>query len=172
MVGPLRSVKYGFVLATASFVTLVLAPLAYRSRLAGLSALLLIPVALVLALVALVLSVVGIVATRRRPGAQGMRRGIAGLVVALVVLMFPVVVAVDARGSAPIHDVTTDTVDPPGFVAVLPIRAQRRGAQSGRVRRPERRGASAAKLPGHQAAVDSTWRRRRPSAERWRQSER
>jgi uncharacterized protein (DUF1499 family) len=123
MVGPLRSVKYGFVLATASFVTLVLAPLAYRSRLAGLSALLLIPVALVLGLVAVVLSVVGIVATRRRPGTQGMRRAIAGLVVALAVLMFPVVVAVNARGSAPIHDVTTDTVDPPAFVAVLPIRA-------------------------------------------------
>jgi uncharacterized protein (DUF1499 family) len=77
----------------------------------------------VLALVAVVLSVVGFVATRRRPGAQDMRRGIAGLVVALAVLMFPVVVAVNARGSAAIHDVTTDTVDPPAFVAVLPIRA-------------------------------------------------
>jgi uncharacterized protein (DUF1499 family) len=124
MAGPLRSVKYGFTLAIVSLVALVLAPLVYRSRVAGLSALLLIPVALGLALVAVVLSVVGIVATRRRQGALSMRRGIAGLVVALGVLTFPVVVAVNARGSAPIHDVTTDTVDPPEFVAVLPIRAQ------------------------------------------------
>jgi uncharacterized protein (DUF1499 family) len=120
----LRSEKYGFVLAMASPVALVIAPLLYRSRLAGLSALLLIPVALVIALVAVILSVVGIVATRRRHGPRGMGRGIAGLVVALVVLMFPVVVAVNGRGTAPIHDVTTDTVDPPEFVAVLPIRAQ------------------------------------------------
>jgi uncharacterized protein (DUF1499 family) len=123
MVGPLRSVKYGFILATVSFIALVLAPLVYRSRLAGLSALLLIPIALVLALIAVILSVVGIVATRRQ-SVQGTRKGIAGLVVALVVLTFPVVVAVNARGSAPIHDVTTDPVDPPEFVAVLPIRAQ------------------------------------------------
>ena len=124
MADPLRSVRYGFILATVSAVALALAPLLYHSRLAGLSALLLIPVALALALVAVILSVVGIAATRRRQSAQGMRRGIAGLVVAMVVLTFPVVVAVNARGSAPIHDVTTDTVDPPEFVAVLPIRAQ------------------------------------------------
>jgi len=108
----------------ASPVALVIAPLLYRSRLAGLSALLLIPVALVFALVAVILSVVGFVARRRRQDPRGMGKGIAGLVVALAVLMFPVVVAVNARGTAPIHDVTTDTVNPPEFVAVLPIRAQ------------------------------------------------
>jgi uncharacterized protein (DUF1499 family) len=121
---PLRSVRYGFILATVSPVALVLAPLVYRSRLAGLSALLLIPVALVFALVGVILSIVGIVATRRRQNAQGTGRAIAGLVVALAVLTFPVAVAVNARGSAPIHDVTTDTVDPPAFVAAVPIRAQ------------------------------------------------
>jgi len=121
---PLRSLEYGFILAMASPVALVIAPLLYRSRLAGPSSLFLIPVALVFALVALILSVVGIVATRRRQHLRGMGKGIAGLVVALAVLMFPVVVAVNARGTAPIHDVTTDTMDPPGFVAVLPIRAQ------------------------------------------------
>jgi uncharacterized protein (DUF1499 family) len=121
---PLRSAKYGFILAIVSPVALVLAPLIYRLRLAGLSALLLIPVALVFALIAVVLSVVGIVAMRRRRSPQGMGRAIAGLVMALAVLMFPVVVVVNARGSPPIHDVTTDTVTPPEFVAVLPIRAQ------------------------------------------------
>jgi uncharacterized protein (DUF1499 family) len=121
---PLRSLKYGFILAMASPVVFVLAPLVYRSRLAGLSALLFLPVAVVLALAAVILSVVGIVATQRQQRSRGLGRGIAGLGVALVVLMFPVVVAVNGRGTAPIHDVTTDTVNPPEFVAVLPIRAQ------------------------------------------------
>jgi uncharacterized protein (DUF1499 family) len=121
---PLRSAKYGFILAIVSPAALVLAPLIYRLRLAGLSALLLIPLARVFALIAAVLSVVGIVAMRRRRSPQGMGRAIAGLVMALAVLMFPVVVVVNARGSPPIHDVTTDTVTPPEFVAVLPIRAQ------------------------------------------------
>src|ERR1700682_4444684 len=75
-------------------------------------------------LVSFNLFIAGIVVTRRRQSHQGMGRGLAGLVVALLVLMFPVVVAVNARGTAPIHDVTTDTVNPPEFVAVLPIRAQ------------------------------------------------
>src|SRR5260370_32146940 len=121
---PLRSLEYGFILAMASLVALAVAALLYRWRLAGLSGLLLIPVALVFALVAVMLSVVGFVAGRRRQTPRGMGKGIAGLVVALAVLMFPVVVAVNARGTAPIHDVTTDTMDPPGFIEVLPIRAQ------------------------------------------------
>jgi uncharacterized protein (DUF1499 family) len=116
--------KYGFILAMTSAVALVLAPLVYRSRLAGLSALLLVPIALVIALVAVVVSIAGIVAARRRQGPEGIGRGIGALVIALAVLMFPVVLVVNARGTAPIHDVTTDTLDPPTFVAVLPIRAQ------------------------------------------------
>jgi uncharacterized protein (DUF1499 family) len=92
---------------------------------AGLTVLILIPVAVLMALVALVLSIVAIVAARRRGLPQG--RALVGLVVALAVLSFPVVAFVNGRGAAPIHDVTTDTEDPPQFVEVLPIR-ERTGA--------------------------------------------
>jgi len=120
---PLRSVKYGFILAIVSVVALVLSPLLYRTGLVGLAALVLIPIAVLFALIALILSIVGIVATRRRQR-SGIERGVVGLVVSLLVLTFPVVVALNARGTAPIHDVTTDTADPPEFVAALPVRAQ------------------------------------------------
>ena len=99
---------------------LVLAPILYRLQLMGLSALILVPVAIVLALAALVLSIIGIVASRRRKLPQG--RAAAGLLLALAVLAFPVVVAVSGAGAPAIHDVTTDTVDVPQYVAVLPIR--------------------------------------------------
>lgn len=122
MTRPLRSLQYGLALALMSPIALALAPALYRLGLPGLSALLLIPLALFMAVVSVILSVVGIVAARRRGHPQG--RGVAGLVVALAVLTFPVIVAVSARGTAPIHDVTTDSTDPPRFVEVLPVRAR------------------------------------------------
>lgn len=121
---PLRLLQYGFVLAMASPVALALAPLVYRLRLAGLSALLLIPVALVLAFVAVIFLVTGLILSRRRHRPEGRGRGIVGVVAAAAVLTFPVVVAVTASGTAPIHDVTTDTADPPVFVAAVPVRAE------------------------------------------------
>jgi uncharacterized protein (DUF1499 family) len=122
---PLRTVKYGLILAIAAAAAYVLAPLLYRFRLVGLlPALALIPLALLLTLAAAVLSTVGIVAARRRQLARETRRGIAGLVMAVLLLAFPAAVLFSARGSAPIHDVTTDTGDPPEFIAVLPIRAR------------------------------------------------
>jgi uncharacterized protein (DUF1499 family) len=104
----------------ASPVVLALAPALYRLGVGGLSVLILIPVAILLAVVALVLSLVGLVAARRRGAPRG--RAVGGLVVALAVLAFPAVVVVKGRGTAPIHDVTTDTDNPPQFVDVLPVR--------------------------------------------------
>jgi uncharacterized protein (DUF1499 family) len=117
---PLRSVTYGFPLALSAPVVLAAAPALYRLGVGGLSVLLLIPVAILLAVVALVLSLVGLVATRRRGAPRG--RAAAGLVVALAVLAFPAVLVIKGRGTAPIHDVTTDTDNPPQFVDVLPVR--------------------------------------------------
>jgi len=55
------------------------------------------------------------------------RRGIAGLMVALVlgavVAFVPLSGLRQARSVPPIHDISTDTVRPPEFVAVLPLRA-------------------------------------------------
>ena len=121
---PLRTPRLGFAVGLLGLFALVLAPILYRLQLMGLGALILIPVAVLLALAALVLSIVGIVASRRRKLPQG--RAAAGLVLSLAVLAFPVVVAVNGAGAPGIHDVTTDTVDVPQYVAVLPIRERTR----------------------------------------------
>jgi uncharacterized protein (DUF1499 family) len=115
-------------MALSSPVVLALAPALYRLGVGGLSVLLLIPAAIRLAIVALVLSLVGLVAARRRGAPRS--RAVAGLVVALAVLAFPVVVLVNGRGTAPIHDVITDTDDPPQFVDVLPVRERTKALSS------------------------------------------
>src|SRR5262245_7778871 len=92
----LRTPRLGFSMSLLGLAALVLAPILYRLQLMGLSALILVPVAVVLALAALVLSIIGIVASRRRKLPQG--RAVAGLLLALPVLAFPVVVAVSGAG--------------------------------------------------------------------------
>jgi uncharacterized protein (DUF1499 family) len=73
---------------------------------------------------AAVVSLVGLIVTLRRPRVA--RRGLALAVVSLV--LGAAFVAIPARfrmGSPkpPIHDISTDTEDPPQYVAVLPLRA-------------------------------------------------
>jgi uncharacterized protein (DUF1499 family) len=74
---------------------------------------------------AAVVSLVGVILTLRRP--KGARRGF-GLA-ALSFLLGAAFIAIPARflmGSPkpPIHDISTDTQNPPQFVAVLPLRAK------------------------------------------------
>jgi uncharacterized protein (DUF1499 family) len=69
-------------------------------------------------------SLVGLILTLRRP--RGAKRGLA--LAALSLLIAAALIAIPARfrmGSPkpPIHDISTDTQDPPQFVAVLPLRA-------------------------------------------------
>ena len=47
----------------------------------------------------------------------------AGIVAGLVVVSVPSAFILSGVGKPPIHDITTDTVNPPPFVAVLPLRA-------------------------------------------------
>lgn len=69
----------------------------------------------------LVLTLIALAVTRPRGG------GLAALLVALVVagtaFVLPWRWAQQAKRVPPIHDITTDTQDPPAFVAVLPLRA-------------------------------------------------
>lgn len=59
--------------------------------------------------------------------ARGRRRGLGtaalALVLALVAFLPPWLFRQTARGVPPIHDITTDTQNPPAFVAVAPLRA-------------------------------------------------
>jgi uncharacterized protein (DUF1499 family) len=54
---------------------------------------------------------------------RGMFRALAGLVIGLVVVGVPLSYLQTARSVPPIHDITTDTEDPPEFVEILPLRA-------------------------------------------------
>ena len=55
---------------------------------------------------------------------RGMFRALAGLVLGLVTVGVPAYYLHTARSVPPIHDISTDTEDPPAFEAVLPLRAQ------------------------------------------------
>ena len=72
---------------------------------------------------AALISLVG--AVLARPG--GPRRGfvlaLLGIIIGLAVPSGPILMLRKARQVPPIHDITTDTTDPPRFVAVLPLRA-------------------------------------------------
>ena len=53
---------------------------------------------------------------------------VAALIVALLAIAPPLIVRNQAKGVPPIHDITTDTADPPAFVALL---AERQKARNG-----------------------------------------
>ncbi|NEZ05055.1 DUF1499 domain-containing protein [Wenzhouxiangella sp. XN201] len=56
----------------------------------------------------------------RRAGVMG---PIAAIVIGLVTAAIPYLQVQKARSVPPIHDISTDTVDPPEFVAIAPLRA-------------------------------------------------
>ena len=73
--------------------------------------------AIVVSLIALIWSI----ASRPR---QGVMMALSALVIALAVAVVPAMAVVDARmgGYPAIHDITTDTDNPPEFIAVMPAR--------------------------------------------------
>ena len=112
-------------LAQAGVVLLVAGPLGTRlglwSFVAGLAC---FALSALLGVVAVVLSLVG-----------GLRTGSwarAGLTLAggLALLAVPALQAVRAAGAPPIHDITTDTTDPPPFIAALRLREEARAVNS------------------------------------------
>lgn len=73
------------------------------------------------AILAALVSLVGIVrGCGRRRGAW---LGVLGLAIAAAVVAVPLQWRRTARSVPPIHDITTDTQNPPQFVAILPLRA-------------------------------------------------
>ena len=72
---------------------------------------------------AALLSAVGLVVAPLRAQRRGMFRALAGLIIGLVVVGVPLSYLQTARSVPPIHDITTDTEDPPEFEAIVPLRA-------------------------------------------------
>lgn len=73
-------------------------------------------------LTASVVSLAGVVMVLRSDWRLGLLPGCVGLVLGLVVAGVPLQLKQAAQRVPPIHDITTDTQNPPAFKAVLPLR--------------------------------------------------
>ncbi len=74
------------------------------------------------ALAAAAISLVALVFAVRHRLRRAIVFGIHGLVIGMLVFGVPWYLVSEGRKLPPIHDITTDTEDPPAFVAVLPLR--------------------------------------------------
>jgi uncharacterized protein (DUF1499 family) len=72
---------------------------------------------------AAVVSAAALILAPLRGQRRGMFRALAGLVIGLITVGVPAYYMHSARSVPPIHDITTDTEDPPAFEAILPLRA-------------------------------------------------
>jgi hypothetical protein len=114
-------------LAIASALVLLAAPLGYRIGVVPLQFALqtLLRWGVYLAIGAAVVSLAGLIVTLARP--KETRRGLLPAAVSLVVALAMIAIPLRFRmgpPAPPIHDITTDTQDPPKYVAVVPIRAE------------------------------------------------
>ncbi len=73
-------------------------------------------------LIAIVLSIIGIISTRPGGSRRGSKYAIFGLLVSLILVALPLNLIINGFRLPPIHDITTDTENPPRFVAILPLR--------------------------------------------------
>ncbi len=72
---------------------------------------------------AVVVSIIGAILARPGGPYRGFPYAVAGVLISLVVIGVPLAYLRIAQSVPPIHDVTTDTENPPLFEAILPLRA-------------------------------------------------
>src|SRR4030095_10564369 len=114
-----RLMKTGLVLSVSGASLLLAGPLGSRVGLwSFVIGFLLLALSLLLGLVGASLSLVAGFKT-----GQG-QLAVAGSVICLAVVSVPSAFIMSGVGKPPIHDITTDTVNPPPFVAILPLRAR------------------------------------------------
>jgi len=119
-----RVAQIGLWLAIVGGIVLALSPLGYRMGWWPLrtSLFYLIPASIVIGALAVIVSLVAAFLTRRISGAQGFGIALAGVLLGVVVGGYPAAQVIKARSVPPIHDITTDTANPPAFVALAPMR--------------------------------------------------
>jgi uncharacterized protein (DUF1499 family) len=119
-----RVAQIGLWLAIVGGIVLALSPLGYRMGWWPLrtSLFYLIPASIVIGALAVIVSLVAAFLTRRIAGAQGFGIALAGVLLGVVVGGYPAAQVIKARSVPPIHDITTDTANPPAFVALAPMR--------------------------------------------------
>ena len=121
---PSHFARYGLLLALLCAIAALAGPLGYRAGLwhyrvsfgilkwsayAGVAAAL--------------LSLIGAVQTRPGGTLRGLAWAVAGVLIGLAVFAGPVMMLRTAKQVPPIHDISTDTANPPKFAAILPLRA-------------------------------------------------
>ena len=116
----MRLVRWATWGAVAGSAAVLAAPLGYRVGIAPLG-----PAFLLLAAGVLLIAVSVGVLGARIVGGRGLpeRTARAALAAAVVVGAVPVTTLISASGAPPIHDVTTDTENPPAFVAAVALNA-------------------------------------------------
>ncbi|MFN2420954.1 MAG: DUF1499 domain-containing protein [Gemmatimonadota bacterium] len=77
-----------------------------------------------LAIAGAVIGILGVLRSRPLGPRRGMGLAILAIVIGLVVAYVPWSWKRKAETVPPIHDITTDTINPPAFVAVLPLRSE------------------------------------------------
>lgn len=116
-------------LALVSLLVVLAAPLMYRTGIAELRiAFMALRWGAYLAGGAAVLSLLGLIVVVSRRGGQrhGLGWGLLGLVLGGALFAVPALQFRTARTVPPIHDISTDTDDPPAFVDILPLRVNAR----------------------------------------------
>ncbi|HSG22001.1 MAG TPA: hypothetical protein VLA64_03490, partial [Azonexus sp.] len=76
----------------------------------------------IVAMLAVVLGLIATVFALRTKAHASRRLALLGLVIGLVVALPPLTLYLKAKSLPRIHDISTDTENPPAFVAVLPLR--------------------------------------------------
>src|SRR5262245_59912407 len=119
-----RVAQIGLLLAIVAAIVLALAPIGYRMGWWPLrvSFYYFLLGAIIVGAVAVIVSLVAAFLTRRTSGAPGFGVALVGVLVGLVVAGYPAAHVIKARKVPPIHDVTTDTVNPPTFVKLADAR--------------------------------------------------
>ena len=75
------------------------------------------------ALAATILGIIGVIVTRPGAPRRGFARSLAAVIIGAATFSGPAWMLYHAGQVPAIHDITTDTANPPAFVAVLPLRA-------------------------------------------------
>jgi uncharacterized protein (DUF1499 family) len=126
--------------AAAGSVAVVIAPLGHRIGVVPLGlAFALVAVGFLVLVVGALLLLVTAVRQRLTPGKERLAYG--ALAGAVIVSLFPLSALVSGGGAPPIHDVTTDTENPPVFVAAVALNAPGRTEYEGETVADQQRAA-------------------------------
>jgi len=119
-----RWCKTGIFLAIVAAVLTVIGLAGGRTgMLSGVAAFMAFGIGGLLFLVSILINVVGLGLSKGTAGNASAGRTLAAVVIGAVVIGVGLSQRPDSSGAPPIHDLTTDTANPPAFVAVVPLRA-------------------------------------------------